>query len=547
MTVSPTAKAYLGPSIPELLLERACLARGSSAVGEPFILMTPPCLSQLKHLLKVQGRAISNDSLADGAGHSYPSDSCNRNRGAQSEAASRSAYFTLALSIPNFATVGVVASLADSIGRKPAMLFGLAGFAAAAAAIAGLPGGAVCLHPGGGGGDEIDWGSSSGAGGVAAAGSGCIDGFWLLLAVTGLFSLTGGSKGTTTVFFTVMADLTAGASPKVTAMGFAAVEAAGFAGQAPGLVLAGYSAGWFGLQYSFVLALAAFLACAMLLPCLPETQPAPGPGGRARFSCAKANPAGTLLVLLENPTSRRAWAMDLLGGCAMAGAQSIQPLFAKKIDGLTDVENGYLQTTWSLAILAGLLLVFPALQRRLTLRQLVVLAYASTAVTTAAWGLLTLPAFRGRWNGVPVWPFALQASCVFNAWSYSALRTAIARSFPAERVGVAIGAFSTSNIICFALGRLIWATAYGSDWGSRSPGLLMWAAGAAVAACVPIALTLPDGHGRGAELEQTASAARRSAAAAQAEDNDRLSDNAPLIRPSWTSPRLAAHETAILI
>ena len=159
------------------------------------------------------------------------------------------------------------------------------------------------------------------------------------------------------------------------------------------------------------------------------------------------------------------------------------------------------KSIWSAAILVGLLVVFPLLQAcRMSLRTLIALSFATTAGTTAAWGLLVLEFFREEWHGVAYWPFVLQCACVFNAWSYSTLRTAIVRAFPIERSGIAIGAFSTSNILCFALGKVIYArifgltikmpTVFGQAWLGRG-ALLFYIAGFALALCVPIALSIP--------------------------------------------------------
>eukprot|EP01052_Picozoa_sp_SAG31_P007518 SAG31_NODE_359_length_17032_cov_11.017894_2_plen_372_part_00 len=307
--ISNLGQAWWGPSVPELLLERACRSRGLA----------------------------------------YPSAQCDADTASQAVAAARAAFLSLAVLIPNFLSVGLVAAIADAVGRRPALVLGLVGFAAAAAAIVLLPGSEVCLtgqkH------DHVDFASGSGSTTREdSLGKGCIDGFWLLLGATAFLSLTGGSKGITSIYFTVMADLTAELSAQSTALGFAAVEAASFAGAAPGLVLAGYAADWFGLQRSFSLALAAFIGCVVLLSCLPETRHVQVERNRSRQSTSansiswRANPLGTLLVLSETPIARRAWAVDLLGGCAMAGSQSIYPLYMKQVDGLSDVENGYLQT-----------------------------------------------------------------------------------------------------------------------------------------------------------------------------------------------------------
>ena len=164
-----------GPSIPELFLERACFQR----------------------------RADNNNVT-----------SCAEDKAAQAEAASRAAYFSLAFSIPNFLSVGAIATLADHSGRKVALLTTIIGFI--------MLTGAVLLIPG-----SKD----------ACFGGTCVDGFWPLLVLTALFSLTGGTKGTVTVVFTVMSDLTRGSTPRACALGFALIEAASFGGQIPGLIL----------------------------------------------------------------------------------------------------------------------------------------------------------------------------------------------------------------------------------------------------------------------------------------------------------------------
>ena len=73
----------------------------------------------------------------------------------------------------------------------------------------------------------------------------------------------------------------------------------------------------------------------MLVP-LPETltpaesTAAGGNDGGVRrkkeFSWAQGNPIGSLLVLFENPTIRRALAIDVIGGVSLAGVQSVQGL-----------------------------------------------------------------------------------------------------------------------------------------------------------------------------------------------------------------------------
>ena len=90
----------------------------------------------------------------------------------------------------------------------------------------------------------------------------------------------------------------------------------------------------------------------MLVP-LPETltpaesTAAGGNNGGVRrkkeFSWAQGNPIGSLLVLFENPTIRRALAIDVIGGVSLAGVQSVQPLFAIHNNNFTTVDNGNLQ------------------------------------------------------------------------------------------------------------------------------------------------------------------------------------------------------------
>ena len=86
----------------------------------------------------------------------FPSIACNQDDGSQAEAAWRQEWMNLGTTIPQFLTVGIIAQMADSYGRKPAILVGIVASIAFPLSVAIIPFGSVCI------------------------GSLCTDGFWFL-------------------------------------------------------------------------------------------------------------------------------------------------------------------------------------------------------------------------------------------------------------------------------------------------------------------------------------------------------------------------------
>ena len=100
----------------------------------------------------------------------------------QSEAAWRQEWMNLGQTIPQFLTVGIIAQMADSFGRKPAILVGMWSMIVFPLTVAFIPAGRVCL------------------------GSLCLEGFWYLLAANVVFSFTGGASACWAIQMTVMSE-----------------------------------------------------------------------------------------------------------------------------------------------------------------------------------------------------------------------------------------------------------------------------------------------------------------------------------------------------
>jgi MFS family permease len=194
----------------------------------------------------------------------YPSNACNQSPLAQSEAAWRQEWMNLGTTIPQFLTVGIIAQMADSYGRKPAILVGVIAGIAFPLSIALIPFGPLCL------------------------GSICTDGFWYLLAVNIVTSFTGGQSACWAIQMTVMSDVSGSWSVEQRTMAFMLLEAAGAAGPIVGPVLGATLAEHYDLRAPFwFCSFTCLCQILLMLLCLKETLP---DGEKKRFSLAASSP-----------------------------------------------------------------------------------------------------------------------------------------------------------------------------------------------------------------------------------------------------------------
>jgi len=210
----------------------------------------------------------------------YPSPPCDNSDDAQTEAAHRMAYFSLASQIPNLLTVGLVGTVSDAISRPKALMIPLVSGGACMLAIALVPSGAV--------------GPFS-------------DGFWLLLCITALSSCGGGQLAILASSFSVVADITEGRPPETIALCFGLAELWLFFGMMSGPTLAGKLADDYSVQQSFWLGVLCFtIGSTSVLVLMRDLRPL---SARPPFKMEALNPFRSMSLLLETSLSRCFFAM----------------------------------------------------------------------------------------------------------------------------------------------------------------------------------------------------------------------------------------------
>ena len=173
----------------------------------------------------------------------FPSQECDQSSHAQVEATLRQTYMGLAQSIPAALTVGMVSSIADSSGRRWAMILSFLSVLTFAAAVFLVP--------------------SKVFG---------IDGFWVILGISLVCSFTGGNTATFSSAMSVIADVSVGWTPVQRTNLFMLLEAALWGGGIVGPILGGYVAKIVGLRTTFLFAIIMIsIAIVLLLCCFTET------------------------------------------------------------------------------------------------------------------------------------------------------------------------------------------------------------------------------------------------------------------------------------
>ena len=174
----------------------------------------------------------------------YPSVACDH--GGQEEATLRATWMNLAMTIPAMLTVGTVSSVADSRGRRPAMLLTFISPLVFCLAVLLVPGS------------------------FEVSGT-HIDGYWVILVVSCLFSFTGGNSATFSTAMSVIADISDGWEASARTALFMALEAAMWGGAIAGPTLGGKIAKIWGMSSAFLFA-AAVIAVSMGLLLLFSTE-----------------------------------------------------------------------------------------------------------------------------------------------------------------------------------------------------------------------------------------------------------------------------------
>jgi MFS family permease len=251
----------------------------------------------------------------------FPSEGCNESKEAQRAASLREGWMNMAVAIPNFLTIGVISSIADAFGRKPAILLSLGGQAVLPLCIWLIPlAGHVCLH--GGAGAPGSGSSSGSASDGDEPGSHCVENFWVVLGITALSSFTGGGQVCINMMFAVLGDLSIGWQARERTRAYVVLEFFQWCGSTLGpltfvaitVACGGLLRAGFGFSFG-VLA----VACSLVLLSPESLEPA----RRVRFSWWRAGPVSQLRIFCEHSVLRRLaliWGPPLCLGSAFMGA-----------------------------------------------------------------------------------------------------------------------------------------------------------------------------------------------------------------------------------
>ena len=169
----------------------------------------------------------------------FPSQACDQHPDAQTEATLRQTYMQLAQSIPNALTVGMVSSIADSRGRRLAMIFSFMTTLMFSVAVLLVP-------------DRV----------------GSIDGYWVILGICLVTSFTGGNTATFSSAMSVIADVSHGWTAVQRTNLFMMLEAALWGGGIIGPLLGSSVAKIVGLRNTFLFAAIMIVIGIVLLLCL---------------------------------------------------------------------------------------------------------------------------------------------------------------------------------------------------------------------------------------------------------------------------------------
>ena len=298
----------------------------------------------------------------------YPSQACDQSEAAQSEATYRQTYMGLAQSIPAALTVGMVSSIADSRGRRLAMILSFVSTLIFCSAVFLVP-------------DRVFG----------------LDGYWLIIVVTAVCSFTGGQTATFSSAMSVIADVSVDWTAVQRTNLFMLLEAALWGGGIIGPVLGGAvakagSARWgaqTGLRNTFLFAVILIvLGIALLLCCYKETL---RPVDRQPFSWARANPVSAMFPLFSHPVMRRFAFMFATAGVGQNGFFFVTNLYLVRVADFTLMELSWFATIGTATTVAGLLLALPLLQRCLSTKALINFSVLDSAVQLLLLGVLALP------------------------------------------------------------------------------------------------------------------------------------------------------------
>jgi MFS family permease len=292
----------------------------------------------------------------------YPSTACDR-RG-QDELTLRSSWLTLAQTVPAVFSVGAVSSIADTYGRRIAIILTFVSPLVYCLSVALTP-------PVVGG----------------------VDGYWIILTLTALSSFTGGSAATFSCAMSVIADVSDGLPATARTTLFMLLEAAMWGGAVLGPIVGGKAAEVLGnhnhegLRLSFFVG-AAFIAFgAIILWCFyEETLKC-----RRPFRWDTANPISQLAPLFCHPVMRRfAVYLAFVNLSAVMQGAIINNYFVR----VADLDVMELSTALSInmgATVVGLLVGLPILQRCLSTKGVICLSVLDSCIQQALLGLLALP------------------------------------------------------------------------------------------------------------------------------------------------------------
>lgn len=168
----------------------------------------------------------------------FPSQACDQHPESQTEATLRQTYMQLAQSIPNALTVGMVSSIADSRGRRLAMILSFISTLMFCVAVFLVP-------------DKV----------------GSVDGYWVILGISLVTSFTGGNTATFSSAMSVIADVSHGWSAVQRTNLFMMLEAALWGGGIVGPILGSSVAKVVGLRNTFLFAVIMILLGVVLLLC----------------------------------------------------------------------------------------------------------------------------------------------------------------------------------------------------------------------------------------------------------------------------------------
>jgi MFS family permease len=210
----------------------------------------------------------------------FPSQACDQHPDAQTEATLRQTYMQLAQSIPAALTVGMVSSIADSRGRRLAMITSFISTLMFCVAVLVVPDRvpfAWALGP-----DEAD-----------------LDGYWVILGISLVTSFTGGNTATFSSAMSVIADVSQGWTAVQRTNLFMMLEAALWGGGIVGPILGSSVAKIVGLQKTFLFAVLMISLGIVLLLCFyRETL---RDSEREAFTWSRANPVSAMGPLFSHP------------------------------------------------------------------------------------------------------------------------------------------------------------------------------------------------------------------------------------------------------